>query len=69
MSDETEIVLHTCDKFIIGIREVFFSFQGVFFQNCIEYIGKLLINFSEISQFCKKLYVLEEILGLIYDQA
>ena len=35
------------------------------FKKCIEYIGKLLIHFREISKFCKKLYVLEEILGLI----
>ena len=41
-----------------------FHFREVF-QKCIEYIGKLLIYIREISQFCKKLYVLEEILGLI----
>ena len=58
------IELHTCDKFKKGIREVFFSFQGGF-QKCIEYIGKLLIHFREISYFCTKLYVLEVIKGLI----
>ena len=52
---------HTCAKFKNGIREVFFYFRVVF-QKCIEY--KLLIHIREISLFCKKLYVLEEILGL-----
>ena len=55
---------HTCDKFKKGIREVFLSFQGGF-SKCKEYIGKLLIHIREIFQFCKKLYVLEEILRLI----
>ena len=41
-------LMHTCDKFKKGIREVFFPFQGGF-QKCIEYIGKLLIHFREIS--------------------
>ena len=38
---------NTCDKFEKGIREVFIS--EFFFQKCIEYIGKLLIHFREIS--------------------
>ena len=31
-----------------------------FFQKCIKYIGKLLIQIREISKFRKKLYVLED---------
>ena len=42
-----------------------FHFREINFQKCIEYIGKLIIHFREISEFCKKLYVLGEILGLI----
>ena len=39
--------IHTYDKFKKGIRVVFFSFQV--FQKGIDYIGKLLIHFREIS--------------------
>ena len=36
-----------------------FHFRKVF-QKCIEYIGRLLIHFREISYFSKKLYNSEE---------
>ena len=46
------IVMHTCDTFKKGIREVFFSSQGGF-SKCIEYMGKLFIHFREFHNFVK----------------
>ena len=37
------IQLHTCDKLKKGIREVFFSFQGVF-SKMYRIYGKIVVN-------------------------
>ena len=39
-----------------------FHFWDVF-QKFIDYIGKLLIRFRDISKFCKKFYVLDKFKG------
>ena len=54
---------HTCDMSQEGIREIFLSFQGVY-KKCIGYIVKFLIQIRQISDFGKKWYFVERILGL-----
>ena len=53
---------HTCDKLQKGTGEIFLSFQGGFSK--MYRIYRKILNPDE-GDFGKKLYVLEEILGLI----
>ena len=51
MRDEPSIltlIWHTCDKFKMGIREVYFSFQGGFSKMYIIY-GKIVNSFITAS--------------------
>ena len=43
--------VHTCDKFEMGIREIFLSFHAGRFLKNLYSIGKFLVHFREILNF------------------